>query len=298
MNTEDLATNPVAEDGQVAPATPEAEAEEVEETEDEQPEEPELETDEDADNQAEPEPVEMIEIEREGVKYSIPKSLEGEFMMQRDYTQKTQEVSALKKNLEGIGQAHQQASEAEQLAMRDLNAIDARLAEYRQVDWRGLDTNTAIAARAEIDQLKDQREEVLGYYRQANQQRLSAEQRATETLREERHAELARSIPGWNDEHAKALIADAKSAYGFSEDEIASDMDVRAARVLQDALAYRKLQTKTKAASKADTAEKTKPASKVRGGASRPPSLARVAASSEDLDEWVKTRNEQLAKRK
>ena len=40
---------------------------------------------------------ELEEIEREGQKYKIPKALKNEFLMHKDYTQKTQSLAEEKK---------------------------------------------------------------------------------------------------------------------------------------------------------------------------------------------------------
>src|SRR3569623_2475061 len=82
--------------------------------------------------------VEEIELEHEGQKYRLPKALEGYLLRQQDYTQKTQELSAGRKDLEQVREhlpQQAQLAEREMGARVAIKALDAELANYQNVDW-------------------------------------------------------------------------------------------------------------------------------------------------------------------
>ena len=117
----------------------------------------ELATDEiqDGDENGEEGQNEIEEIEFNGKKYSVPKELAPNLMMQSDYTRKTQEVAELRKDTEAERTSWQQkALVRDQLFQEnaDLHQVEKRLNAFRNVNWQqwqAQDANGAQAALAE-----------------------------------------------------------------------------------------------------------------------------------------------------
>src|SRR5690554_2065332 len=139
---------------------------------------------------------EFVTLERNGKQYQVPKELEGEFLMQGDYTKKTQTVAEKAKELEAREQQLSQqaeATEAELDARATLKGVTARLAEYAKLtaaDWQHhmqADPLGTQQARMEYDDLKAQKAELEGVVSNADTQRTEKAQqdlakRVQETL--------------------------------------------------------------------------------------------------------------------
>ena len=76
---------------------------------------------------------ETVEIELDGKKYTVPADLKDSFLMQSDYTRKTQEIAAERKALSEAKERVQQASEAEVTARAKVYAYEAAIQEYQGV---------------------------------------------------------------------------------------------------------------------------------------------------------------------
>ena len=68
--------------------------------------------DEGTEDGGEPTAPEYVTLERNGKQFQVPKELEGEFLMQGDYTKKTQTVAEKAKELEAREQQLSQQAEA------------------------------------------------------------------------------------------------------------------------------------------------------------------------------------------
>src|SRR5690554_2812822 len=136
--------------------------------------------DEDEGGEAEADEPEFVTLERNGKQYQVPKELEGEFLMQGDYTKKTQTVAEKAKELEQREQQLTQqaeASEAELDARATLKSVNEQLAEYAkltQADWdhhEDLDPLGVRKAERHYQFLKDQKAELEGTISNASTQR-------------------------------------------------------------------------------------------------------------------------------
>jgi hypothetical protein len=81
---------------------------------------------------------ELDELEWDGKKFKAPKGAKDGFLMHADYTKKTQEVAATRKELEDRAEriAQQaQASEDEIQHRATMHTIDAELARFKDFDW-------------------------------------------------------------------------------------------------------------------------------------------------------------------
>lgn len=248
-------------------------------------------------NPVEPEPVDdSEEIEHEGQKYRIPKALKDGFLMQSDYTRKTQALAADRQAFEARQAEFGKLSDAEFNARAHAISIDNALKEYAEIDWRKffeIDPARAQAAKLDYDDLKEKKQQAINAYGQAHQARLTQEQQDTATRMREGHAELVRDIPGWNQEKATALMDFGTKQFGFSREEMAAIDDPRAIKVLNAAFEFVKSSAQQKATQEAQAKQAVRPAAKVNGGAS--PSGRLDDRTSTDA--WMKQRQAQLAKR-
>ncbi len=236
--------------------------------------------------------VEFIEVERNGKKYTVPKDLEPELLMQSDYTRKTQEVAEVRKALEREQQEFQQAVQTQQQNMQghaQLAAIRSQLQQYQNVDWTQFseaDPQAAQQAFFQYSQLKDAAGNLSQQLQQQEAVALQQQREVHAKRLEQGKAELAKDIPGWNADLAQEIIAHG-SSYGFSENELKSVIDPRMVKVLNDARMYRQ---SIKKVTQSKPAEQVKPAQKVRGGAS-----VNVNPDKMPIDQWMKWRNKQLS---
>jgi hypothetical protein len=161
------------------------------------------------------EPVEYVTLERNGKQYQVPKELEGEFLMQSDYTRKTQAAAEQAKALESreaeINQ-RLEATEEELDARAQVRAIDAELARFENYDWQAYqqhrreDPLGADEAWQYIHHLKDQRTGLDGKLSQAQTERTEKAQQDLAKRVQETLAEAPKIIPGWKPENANAQI--------------------------------------------------------------------------------------------
>jgi len=101
-------------------------------------------------------PEEMDDIEYEGKKYRVPKPLKGGFLMQADYTRKTQEVAERRREVERLEQAANQRAREQQSHFADvvkINTLQERLNEYDNVNWTALRQQDPALADAHFAQM-------------------------------------------------------------------------------------------------------------------------------------------------
>jgi len=140
--------------------------------------------------------IEYVTLERNGKSYQVPKELEGEFLMQGDYTKKTQTVAERAKALDEREQQlakQAEVSEAELDARATLRSVAAELAEYQkltQADWDYHENQDPLGVRKHERRmafLQQQKAELEGTIRTAETQRTEKSQqdfakRVQETL--------------------------------------------------------------------------------------------------------------------
>lgn len=195
-------------------ATAEVETETQELPVDTDPGDTEAEGDEDEGGEAAAEP-EYVTLERNGKQYQVPKELEGEFLMQGDYTKKTQTVAEKAKELEAREQQLTQqsvATEAELDARATLKGVSARLAEYAKLtasDWQHhmqTDPLGTQQARMEYDDLKAQKAELEGVVNKAGTERTEKAQQDLAKRVQETLEAASKVIPGLTPETRAATI--------------------------------------------------------------------------------------------
>lgn len=243
--------------------------------------------------EAEPED-DSEEIEHDGQKFRIPKALKSGFMMNRDYTQKTQDLAAERQAFEAQRTEYQRISNAEIDALTQVRAIDAELQQFKQVDWRQWfenDPQRAQAFKIEYDLLKERHQELEGKFNQARDARQLHEARETKERLQKGHAELTRDIPGWNVEKARALSDFGQKTFGFSAEEIGAISDPRMIKVLHAAYEHSKATAQQRTAQQIQSQQAIKPAAKVSGASTAP----KAVSDRQSTDDWMASRNKQVA---
>lgn len=236
------------------------------------------------------------EIEIDGVRHTVPKALKGAFMMQADYTRKTQEVAELRKAVEEERESIHKAGAEEATARARIIALDDQIARFGRVDWDAWENDDPFEAQKgwrQFQQLQQIRGQAAGELVNLTRQRSLAEQQETAKRIEEGRQVLARDIKGWNDGLASALLETGVKQYGFDRAEIEEFTDPRMVKVLHDAHQFHALQRKQKQAQRHEAAQSVQPAAKVGGGSSPPAGLDdRLSA-----EEWMRRRDKQVRKR-
>jgi hypothetical protein len=149
---------------------------------------------------------EFEEFEWEGKQIKAPKGLKDGVLRQADYTRKTQEVAATKRELETRAQALAQQSELAEaeFAMRaDLHQIDRELQRLSQLDWNAAYDRDFIEAqkqRTRFDDLRNVKAQLTQHLETQAQQRTQQAERELVTRLEETQRYAEKNIKGWTPE--------------------------------------------------------------------------------------------------
>jgi len=237
------------QDSGTAEPPPEAPAEEGKAPVEAKEEQPEQEAAEDA---------ETIEIDEESPMFDVPvgsetkklslKELRAGYMMQQDYTRKTQEIAKQREEVQA--QARQATEQAVKPYVERLQvfqkAVQATVApELGNVDWNKLATEDP----AEYVRLSNRAKQVNDVLSAAQQEinRVHGEQQQQEQTRlTEKAAKaveaLQKDIPEWGSAVYQDLMKTAIEKYGYTPEEIAKETDPRIFKLLNDAKGQRAIQ--------------------------------------------------------
>lgn len=268
----------------------------------------------DAEGEAEEAPPEddTEEIERDGVKYRIPKALKDDLLRQADYTRKTQEVAETRRALEMQAQSLTQQAQLAEATLEhrtNLKLVEQQLATFQNTDWRAYadqwGADATAAAMASWQQYRDAQAELSSAITRAEGETRAISERNAANAIAQAEAQLSREIEGWGVEYLSSLAAYASKEFGVSPQELRESVinpdgtpDTRTIKVLarlhkaETELATLKAQqTKAQQASKQAAVTPAKPVGQRAGGYK--PGL------NDDLpaDEWLRRRNAALAKR-
>lgn len=269
-------------DTETNPAEPEVEDVAIEQ------EELSTEVDDTANPDGEAEEIETVDVEIDGKTYTVPAELKDKFLMQSDYTRKTQEIAEVRKELTAHIERVQQAGEAEVAARAQVFAIEQAIQQYQDVDWDTLEAQDPIAAQRhfrQFMQLQSGLENARTDYQNAVEQRTIETQQEAAKRIEQGIAELQRDVPGWGPELAVQLV-EFGERMGLSREYMDSVTDPKLVKLMHMAFVAHKSAQKPAAPKVADV----KPTAKVKGG-SQPPIGLDDRLSTE---EWLKRRNAQL----
>lgn len=182
--------------------------------------------------------LEMTEIEWNGKKHRIPAELKDGFLMQSDYTRKTQEVAEMRKTYESKMEEavkHYQTSEQVLEAKAYMLNVDTQLKQYENVNWQQVaneDPMGAQQAYMHFQQLKEERGKVASYLDQENQQRTArAEQDIANRLQETRQF-AEKNIPGWTPEVDVKVVDFATKELGFEVEQLRAAVNPNIYRAL------------------------------------------------------------------
>lgn len=281
---EDQATEPVDEpvtEPEVAPEeTPEVEPEGEEQ--EVQPEEPEA-------------PPETVEVEINGQTYSVPAALKDGYMQHADYTQKTQDIAAKGKALEGDREAlkQQAATHAEHvLDYGELAHTDKTLEQFRQVDWQKLqqeDPEQMQQLGIQFQVLRDTRDQIVGRIQKREHELRATAEREHADRAGQLKATLARDIPNYSPDMQTKMDNTAINL-GFSKEDLGAITDPRYMRILH--LAHLGEQVLKRQAAAKPKAPDVKPVPKVGIGSSPKPGVH----DGLSMDEWARRETQRMAK--
>jgi len=249
----------------------------------------------DADDDGETE----AEIEHAGEKYRIPKALKGAFLMQADYTRKTQEIADKGRSLEERQNAlrnHERLGQEHLARFGRLHALNDELARFGSVDWpayRAQDPARAQNLWQTVLQLKETRDQMLGQLQSEIQQKAFASQRDNAKRVEQGHATVARDIKDWNPEMFGKVKDFGAREFGFDPGEIAAIYDPRMIKVLHRAYLGDQAIKKLTASEQAAASESLRPLPTVTGNGR----TTRGPNDDQSVEEWMRRRNEQSRKK-
>lgn len=300
--------------------TPEAEAPEAEA--------PEVEYDDDG-NPIDPPEEDAEELEFEGVKAKVPKSLAEAIrqgaLRQADYTRKTQEVAAQRNEIaqqrasldQEAAQRRQSIAQEEALVREhaaelvNLKTIASQLDDYEKLsltDWDNIfaqDRDNGDSHWRRFQQLKDQRDRAISTVQSKAADLEQARKQASDQQAQQSQAYLAREIPNWGQDTFNKLGSIALE-YGYQLQDVAEVMktDPRAFKGLQEIASLRaqvaELQSalgknKTAATAQAKTQASAAAAPVQPVGSKAPPTKARTTDATGDrlsTEAWMKLEEE------
>ena len=251
------------------------------------------------------------EIERDGVKYRIPKALKDDLLRQADYTRKTQEVAEARRALETQAQSLAQQAELARATLEhrtNLKLVEQQIAQFQNTDWSAYSAqygaDATAAAMASWQQYRDAHAELSGAITRAEGESRAISERNAANAVAQAEAQLSREIEGWGVEYLSSLAAYASKEFGVSPQELRESVinpdgtpDTRTIKVLarlhkaETELATLKAEkTKAQQASKQASVTPAKAVGQRAGGYK--PGL------NDDIpiEEYMRRRNAQIAK--
>jgi len=253
---------------------------------------------------AEP-PEDLEEFDWNGKRIAGPKGLKDSVLMHADYTRKTQEVAAARKELEQQRQLldqHANLTVEEQRDLGRLTMIEDRIAgklggyNYEQIDW---DTwqrqNPAAAQQAwmQYQRLKDAKAQLQGKVQTAAQSRTQRQEQETATRLRTTLDYAQKNIKGWNSDLDGQITAFAIDKLGYEPQELLTGMTPRLYATLHRAWVADASQSPQAQNGQAN-GNGAKPLTVV---SSRSSPGARKSLADMDMDEYAAARKKQSAAR-
>lgn len=224
------------------------EGEESQESEDDESDDETAEGEE-ADEQDDEEPVYTIKVDGKEMDVPVTELVKG-YQRNADYTRKTQELAALRKQVETVAQ--ESSALREQYAQRLVQLDQILQAQAPQEpNWERLRAEDPIefAAQWADHQRRQQAAQQLRAEQAAIMQRQQAEQQMQQMQQLEQGRQwLNQAIPEWKDAKTASAERAAMKAYGkqfgYSDEELAQVADPRAVVLLRKAMMYDRMQEK------------------------------------------------------
>jgi hypothetical protein len=221
-----------------------------------------------AESESESEPQEEVEeVEYEGSRYQVPKPLKKAIMQEADYTRKTQEIAEKRQLLEQSqsnlqlvmmeNEFHQSVAEE----VHNLKSLDKHIEALEQTDYNQMDSDSIVRHLASIQKAKAIRDQLSTKINHAHAEFKDRFGKQLTEARAKAKDLLSKTVPGYSPEsftEARKYGSD----LGFPEQVLDSiEADPKAARVLYEAMSYRKLVASKAAAVKKLDAPVVKPGS-------------------------------------
>lgn len=250
--------------------------------------------DQDVEDELQPEDDDSEEFDWNGKKVKGPKGLKDGVLMHADYTRKTQETSALRKELDERSQRLDQqfqASEEYLDARADLRVVTKELERFKEYDWtqyqqhRLNDPLSADEAWNYAQHLRNQKGQLEASIQQHEGRRTADAQQSVAKRMQETHEHVKANLKGWTPETDKQVIDFAMSK-GISQDELRNTMDPRIYEMIY--LARIGAQVLNKPAPKPTAQAKPTEPLKVVGGRSTP--AARKSLGEMSMEEYAAAR--------
>ncbi|TPN03817.1 hypothetical protein FJ973_29685 [Mesorhizobium sp. B2-1-3] len=235
----------------------------------------------------------LEEFDWNGQKIKGPKGLKDGVLMQADYTRKTQEVAATRKELEDRAQQLNQqfqASNDELMARGHLTVLKSQMAEYANVNWNQLSADDPIGAQQHWMRYQTMKDQVAAIDNDLSERQNQRSQQAQQETakRFEQTQEWAKSnLKGWSPETDSQVVEWAKSK-GATNQNLLDAMSPMVYEMLYLARLGEQALTKKPAALK--PAPIVEPL-KVVAAKANPP--ARKNLADMDMDEYVAARRKQ-----
>lgn len=239
---------------------------------------------------------EFEEFEWNGKPIKAPKGLKDGVLMHADYTRKTQEVAATRKELdERAARIEQQASAGEEeLQLRgQLYGLKTELDQYENVDWNQWMEEDIVGANKgwmRYTQLQQTAGKALGELQTRMNRRSEEVQQATARRLQETREYAEKNIKGWSIDVDTKVTEFATKTLGFDVDTLKSAYNPQVYQALY--LAHIGHQLLTKQSAPKPSGQPAVPLTVV-GSKANPP--ARKSLADMDMDEYVAFREKQEA---
>lgn len=206
---------------------------------------------------------ESFELEYEGEKFQLPKKLEKAVMQEKDYTQKSQSLAEMRKDVERqfaqikLAQAETQFQQAVKPETDQIAMIDAVLEQYKGLKWQEMSTDDLVRKKLEMDQYREMR---TGLDQQIQAKRAQFDQhykQELEKLRSEASETLKKRL-NWSEETEKE-VREYVREIGITDAEYDGVFDPRHKQILWEASQFRKLKANAQPAAQQVKAVKTSP---------------------------------------
>ena len=246
------------------------------------------------------------EIEYEGKKYKVAKELKEAFLRNADYTRKTQEVAAQRREIEAAREQIMQRAQAteEELDKRaELSAARKTLAQYEQVDWARLEQDDFIGAQQHFRQyqmLKDQAQRLSGEIENLQQKRLAETQQETARRIASSREKASKELKGWSPEREDKAFSWAVSELGIPGQLLAQNMTPAVYKGIYMAWLGHQVMNrpaKPQAAPAAEAPQSETQAAPITRLAGKNGAAPRGLHDNLSMAEWVKRREEQVRRK-
>ncbi len=242
------------------------------------------------------------EVDWDGKKYRVAPELKAALMRTADYTQKTQQVAAQRREVEAMREQATKALQAseEELNMRGELAQKVKtIGEYEKVDWNRLEQDDPLGAQShwrQYQQLKDaaerQHHEIL---QRQNQRTVEEQQEIAKRVTATRES-AQKEIKGWTPEAEDKAFTFAVNQLGMPGELLMKNMTPAVYKGVYYAwlgyeAANRPAKSAIKPAAQAQS-QSQEPVSKLTGKSGASPKLG--LRDDISVDEWVKRRNAQV----